>query len=299
VLPVRVALPGKSEPAAMPLRSISPGYFARIGQGVVLGREFARSDAAGAPDVAVVSETLARLIADASGRDALGGSLLVTLPGGTRPFTVVGVAADIRAAMASRPGPEVYVPVAQVPYATQGSWLYVIGPSAEASTFGPAIKEVVRQINPETPVGEPGGLDQQFRERLLLHRFRSSLIVVFGAIALLLAAAGVFAVVACTVIRRTREMAVRMAIGATARDVARAIVPAIAAPVIGGVLLGLGAATQLASFIRAMLFYEVSATSPAVYSMAAFAFLTAAAAATWLPLRRAWRLNPAETLRRE
>ena len=299
VLPVRVALPGQSEPAPMPLRSISPGYFARIGQRVVLGRDLAPADAAGAPDVAIVSETLARRIADAAGRGAVGASLLVTLPGGARSFTIVGVAADIRASVASRPGPEVYVPLAQAAYATERSWLYVIGPSAEATTFGPAIKQLVRQIDPETPVAEPTGLDQQFHNLLSFHRFRSALIIAFGIIALLLATAGVFAVVAYAVLRRTRELAVRVAVGATARDLTRAIVPGIGIPVMVGLLLGLAAATQLAPFIRSMLFYEVSATSPSVYSVAAAAFFTATALATWFPLRRAWRVNPAETLRRE
>ena len=303
VLPVRVALPGQSEPASIPLRSISPGYFGRMAHRLVLGRDFSSADSAGAPDVAIVSETLARRVADASGRDAIGAALLVTLPvplpGATRSFTIVGVAADIRATLASRPGPEVYVPLAQVAYATQGSWLYVIGSSADATTFGPAIKQTVRQIDPETPVSEPTGLDRQFRDRLALHRFRSSLIVAFGTIALLLAAAGVFAVVAYAVIRRTRELAVRMAIGATARNVARAIVPGVAVPVVAGLAVGLAAATELAPFIGSMLFYEVSATSPAVYTMAASAFLLATMLATWLPLRRAWRLNLAETLRRE
>jgi predicted permease len=299
VLPVRVALAGQSEAAPVPLRSISPGYFKRIGQRLVMGRDFSTADRAGAPDVAIVSETLARRVADAVGRGAIGASLTVTLAEGTRTLTVVGIAADVRASVASRPGPEVYVPLAQVAFATRGSWLYVIGSRAEAATFGPAVRQLVRQIDPETPVGEPSGLDQQFRDRLALHRFRSALIVAFGTIALLLAAAGIFAVVAYAVIRRTRELAVRIAVGATTRDVSRAIVPGVAAPVAVGLSLGLVAATQLAPFIRSMLFYEVSATSPGVYAVAAAAFVSAAALATWLPMRRAWRLNPAETLRRE
>jgi ABC-type antimicrobial peptide transport system permease subunit len=101
------------------------------------------------------------------------------------------------------------------------------------------------------------------------------------------------------VIRRTRELAVRIAVGATMRDVSRAIVPGIAMPVALGLAAGLIGAAQLAPFIRSMLFYEVSATSPDVYSAAAAAFIAAATLATWLPLRRAWRLNPAEALRRE
>ncbi|MGE3492536.1 MAG: FtsX-like permease family protein [Vicinamibacterales bacterium] len=118
-------------------------------------------------------------------------------------------------------------------------------------------------------------------------------------IALILAAAGVFAVVAHAVIRRTRELAVRVAVGATARDLTRAIVPAIAVPIAVGLVAGLAAAIQLASYLRPMLFYEVSPTSPEIYAAATAAFLLAATVATWLPLRRAWRLDPAVTLRQE
>jgi predicted permease len=299
VLPIRVSLPGQTEPAPVPLRSVSPGYFGRIGQRLVVGRDFSASDRAGAPEVAIISETLARRVAEASGRDAIGAMLMAALPGGARALNVVGVAADVRATVAGRPGPEVYVPLAQVAYARSGSWLYVMGPAAEAATFGPAIRQLVRQIDPDTPVSEPSGLDQQFRQQLALHRFRSALIVSFGAIALLLATAGIFAMAAYAVIRRTRELAVRIAVGATMRDVSRAIVPGIAMPVALGLAAGLIGAAQLAPFIRSMLFYEVSATSPDVYSAAAAAFIAAATLATWLPLRRAWRLNPAEALRRE
>jgi predicted permease len=299
VLPVRVSLPGQDAPAPTPLRSISPGYFARVGQRVVLGRDFSAGDRTGSPDVAIVSETLARHIEDTSGGHAIGGSLMVALPDRTRAFTVVGIAADVRATAAGRPGSEIYVPLAQVASATQGSWLYVIGPSAEATAFGPAVRQLVRQIDVNTPVAEPSGLDQQLQQRWALHRFRSALITAFGVIALVLATAGVFAVVAYAVIRRTRELAIRVAVGATARDLTRAIVPGIATPIIVGLVVGLVAAARLVSFIKPMLFYEVSATSPAIYAAAAAAFLAAAAVAIWLPMRRAWRLDPAITLRQE
>ncbi|MGE3492537.1 MAG: ABC transporter permease [Vicinamibacterales bacterium] len=173
---VAVTLPGQSEPTPAPLRSISPGYFPRLGLRLVRGRDFSTVDRSGAPDVAIVSETLAGRIREGSGADAIGASLMVPLPGGARAFTVVGIAADVRATASSRPGNEVYVPFAQVAAATRGSWLYVLGPSAEAGVFGPAVKQVVRQIDANTPVADPSGLDEQFRQRWALHQFRSSLI---------------------------------------------------------------------------------------------------------------------------
>ena len=186
VLPVRVTLPGQGAPAPTPLRSISTGYFARIGQRVVLGRDFSPADRTGSPDVAIVSETLARRVTEASGDAAIGASIEVPLTGGARSFTVVGVAADVRATASGRPGAEIYVPLAQVAAATQGSWFCVIGPSAEAGTFGPATRRLVRQVDVNTPVADPSGLDEQFRQRWAFYRFRTSLITAFGVIALLL-----------------------------------------------------------------------------------------------------------------
>ena len=317
VLPVRVTLPGQTEPVRVPVRSISPGYFALVRQRLVLGRDFDAGDRVAGVDVAIVSETLARQVAESTGatpprtfraagtpgRDAIGSSLMIDLPGGSqgraRAFQVVGIAGDVRASVSSRPGPEVYVAFSQVAYASRGSWLYVIGPAAQSAFLASEVKRIVRGISAETPIGDVARLDALFGDRLTLPRFHSTLVSSFGIIALALATAGVFAVVGYGVARRTRELAVRVALGATRRDVTRVIVPGVAVPVIAGLVAGLAIATRLAPSIRSMIFYEVSPTQPSVYAAATVAFLTAAAIATWLPLRRAWRLNPAETLRRE
>ena len=132
------------------------------------------------------------------------------------------------------------------------------------------------------------------------YRFRSALITAFGVIALLLATAGVFAVVAYAVVRRTRELAMRVAVGATTRDLTRAIVPGIAdrrlAPAWWWASCRLPASCRSSSRC-------CSTTSArlrrSIYAVAAAAFLSAAAVATWIPLRRAWRLDPAITLRQE
>ena len=133
----------------------------------------------------------------------------------------------------------------------------------------------------------------------MLPRFRTALMTSFGVLAMVLAAAGVFAMTLYVVARRTREFAVRIAVGASAGDLVRAVVPAVAVPVGLGVAVGLAAATQLAPLLRGMLFYEVSATAPWVFVSSAGVFITTSLVAVLVPLRRVWHVNPADMLRRD
>ncbi len=294
---VPVMLPGGAGAVPIPMRAVTPGYFAAIGQGVVSGRDASPRDRAGQPPVAIVSQTLARRLATA-GRDPLGATLRVGAGEAAREVTVVGVAGDVRASLTSRPVAEIYLPMRQAPEAAD-YWLSVFAPAAGATQVAASVRRVVRAIDVETPVGEPTGLDQLFRERAMLPRFRTALMSSFGVLALALAAAGVFAMTLHVVARRTREFAVRIAVGASARDLVRAVVPVVAVPVALGIAVGLAAATQLAPLLRGMIFYDVSATAPSVYVAAAAVFAVTSLAATAMPLRRVWRVNPAETLRRD
>lgn len=298
--PVPVMLPGATETLPLPLRVVSPGYFAALGQRVVSGRDFSSRDRAGQPLVAIVSETLARRLA-AGGVDPLGAVLLVSpaRAGETaRAVAVAGVAADVRASLTSRLRAELYLPLTQAPEAAD-LWLTVFAPAASAEGVASALRRVVGAIDAETPVEAPIRLDQLFRERTMLPRFRTALMTWFGVLAMALATAGVFAMTLYVVARRTREFAVRIAVGASARDLVRAVVPAVAVPVGLGVAAGLAAATQLAPLLRGMLFYEVSATSPWVFASSAGVFITTSLVAVLVPLRRVWHVNPANMLRRD
>lgn len=301
VPPRLVTLPGGAEAIPMPLRAVSPGYFAALGQRVVSGRDFAARDGVGRPLVAIVSETLARRLTEQGRGTPLGATLQVqpSRAGVTaRSVVVVGVATDVRATLTSRPRAELYLPMAQAPEAAD-YWLSVFAPVTGAAEVASSLRRVVGAIGAETPVGDPTRLDQLFRERTMLMRFRTALMSSFGVLALSLAAAGVFAMTLHVVARRTREFAVRIAVGASARDLVRAVVPVVAVPVALGIAAGLAAATQLAPLLRGMLFYDVSPTAPSVYAAAAAVFVATSLAATAIPLRRVWRVNPAETLRRD
>lgn len=293
-----VTLPGRRDSALVPVRVLTPGAFAMLGQRLVHGRDFAAADAAEAATVAIVSETLARRVSGGEAAAALGASLRVDGPGGPRLLQIVGVAADVRAGLTSRPGPELYVPFAPASGLVAATF-YVVGPAHDAATLRPRVVRTVRAIDAETPVGEPVRVDQLLRDRLVLPRFRTTLLSSFGALALVLACAGVFAVALYTVARRSRELAVRVALGADRRALTRALAPVVAVPVGSGVVVGLAVAAWLAPLVRSMLIYEVSPTAPGVHATAAVVFLLAACAATVVPLVRAWRLDPAAILRCE
>lgn len=293
-----VHLPGSAAAVEMPVRAVSPNFFAVVGQRLVSGRAFTPGDRRGDPPVAIISETLARRLGSAGRADPLGATLRVTFGREVREVSVVGVAADVRATFTSRPGAEIYLPMRQAAELA-GYWLTVFGPAASSGQLAASLRRVVRAIDVETPVGDPTRLDEMFRDRLMLPRFRAALMTSFGLLALALAAAGVFAMTLYVVARRTREFAVRIAVGASARDLVGAVVPVVAVPVGLGVVVGLVVATQLATYLRGMLFYDLSVTSPPAYLGAAAVFAATALVATAIPLRRVWRVNPAESLRRD
>jgi predicted permease len=311
VEPRDVVLPGQAEVTRLPTRSVTPGYFERLGLTMLAGRGFDTRDRAGAGLVIIVNETMAKRLEEAAGRPALGVAFVLDVDGerahpaapaerpGALPdatVQVVGIVPDVRHTMQARPTAEVYVPVSQV---APPQRLYVLGPLGEGAALTARVRRAVRDVSLDTPVREAAGLESNLWQSIQLPRFRSVLISIFGAVALLLAASGVFAVVAYAVARRTREVAIRMSLGASTSAVTRVVTAPVIEPVVIGLVVGLASASALTTVIQSMLFYEVSPTSPSAYATAAAVFLLAAALATWLPLRRALAVNPAQALRQE
>lgn len=292
-------------------RSITPGYFERLGLSLRAGRGFEADDRRGYPLVAVVNETMARRLEQGTGTPALGSEFRMSvdperghpaapamsadrLP--MAPVRVVGIVADLRHTMTGRPTAEIFVPLTQV---VAPQRLYVLGSQAASALVAARVRRAVRETSADVPVGDPTGLWQLLDRSIQLHRFRSMLFSSFGVVALLLAASGIFAVVACAVARRTREVALRLALGSTRAAVVRTIAVPIAVPVALGLVAGLAIARALTSVVRGMLFYEVSPTSPSVYALATLVLVAATVLACWLPIRRACALSPADALRQE
>lgn len=299
-----------SEPRAI-IRAASPGYFHTLGIAMVRGREFTRADAAGAPRVAIVNQHLARQIAPDG--NAIGHTIEL-LPGARavwtrRPGTlmVVGVASNIKeVGLNEIEFADIYVPLGQMtPGQIEVIARTVLPPAAVAG----AIRSAVAGVDPGVPASEASAFDQRVDRALRPNRFNLLLVSGFAALGVLLAGVGIYGTIAYGVATRTRELGVRLALGARpVRLMGSAVWDACRIGLAGGAL-GLLATLVLAGAIGDALYlvpgshngllYGVRTTDPIVLA-AAFAGINAVAVlAAVLPARRIARVDPVRALRRD
>ncbi len=270
--------------------AVSADYFRAMGIPLVRGRVFGPQDGPGAPRVAVVGAEAARRFWP--GRDPIGARITT---GDTAEYmTVVGVVADVRQEeLAAKPYPQLYAVAAQQP--ARAMYLAVRTAGDPGALAGP-VRRLVAALDPQLPVYGVSTMDERVGRSVARPRVTASLVVLFGALALALAAFGIYGVVALAVAQRTRELGVRLAIGARPGDVVRLVVRQEMRPALGGVALGLVAAAA-ASRLLAGLLYGVGAADPATFAAVAVFLAGVAAAATWMPARRATRVSPLDALR--
>jgi putative ABC transport system permease protein len=277
-------------------RVASEGYFAALGVPLLRGRLFGPGDGPGAEHVAVVS----RLFAERKwpDEDPLGKLVQFgNMDGDLTPFRIIGVVGDVRDyGLDSEPRPTFYGYYAQRTNTLAWSfWIVIRAPNAERLT--PAAREIVRSLDPD--------LVPAFRTAAQLEatsvaprRFNFVMVGVFGATALLLALAGIYGAVAFNVAQRTREIGVRVALGAQTRSIVAMVLLKSLAWVGAGVGAGLAIALGGSRAIGSLL-YGISAHDPVAYAAASCALLIAALAAAWLPALRAARVDPLVALRSE
>ncbi|HMF95508.1 MAG TPA: ABC transporter permease [Vicinamibacterales bacterium] len=271
-------------------RTASPDYFRAMGIGVLRGRTFTDGDREDRPLVAVVNETAARRFWP--GRDAVGERFSIDEP----EITVVGVVADVRSASLDAPAqPMVYVPYRQDPWPFM---TLALRTPVDPATLAPAVRDAIWRVDKEQPVGAVLTMDQQMANSLSQRRFSTTLLTAFGAIAAALAAVGLYGVLAFIVSQRRREIGVRIALGATRRDVIGEILgEGLRLTAIGtaiGVALSL-AATRLMSTVL----FGIGATDVATFAGAAALLALVATAASLVPALRASRVDPLVALRDE
>ena len=273
----------------------SPGYFRVMGISLIRGRLFSEDDSASTPPVALISETLARRYFP--GENPLGRQLIFGFPPhGDVSREIVGVVADIHdVSIASNPGPMMYVPFAQVPF--WGSEV-VVRSGLSAAEIAAAIRTETHNIDKDLPVTDIASFPQALRASVAEPRFRTLLLGLFSAIALLLAAIGIFGVISFSVSLRTREIGVRMALGATPKSIRHLVVGESAKLVLLGLAAGIPAALILTHFLSALLF-GVTPTDPLTFIGVALLLMLVALAAAYLPARRAIRIDPMVALRCE
>jgi predicted permease len=271
-------------------RTISSNYFAMMGIPLIAGRAFNADDRASGSPVAIISEAAARR--DFPTESAIGKQ--VSYQGSWR--TIVGVARDVKTA---RLGADV-LPSIYIPLTRRGGSLpdVIVRTRNHPAVLAADVRATLRAIDPNFVPTDARVMDDLIARSFAEERFRTVLIVLFGAMAAILASVGMFGVTARAVTRRTREVGIRVALGAEARSVVAMIVGQTLSGVSVGVLIG-GAVAFGASRVLAPYLYGVTTHDPMTY-VAIFALLAAVSAlASWLPARRAGRVEPAVVLRGE
>jgi putative ABC transport system permease protein len=273
---------------------VDPGYFRAMQIPLLQGRFFTASDTGTTPAVTVVNETLARGFFP---KGAIGHKILLGAPQPDSVWlTIVGVVGDVKtAALSHNTMPQFYTPVAQDPSTAMS---LVIRTVLDPSTVARSAQQVVRAIDPSLPVYDVITMDDRIAKSIGQPRFETTLLAVFAASALFLAAIGIFGVVAHSTAQRTHEIGIRMALGADAARVVQTVMFDGLRPVIAGVMLGLTAAFYLSSILRTALF-QVSTTDPASFVLAAGLLTLVAVVACLVPARRATKVDPVIALREQ
>jgi putative ABC transport system permease protein len=274
-------------------RAVSPGYFAALGVPVLKGRDFARSDRSSGRSVAIVDQAFVDKYFP--NEDPIGQG--VHMGNGHKEFfEIVGVVGDIHyAGLDAVPAPTMYAPIAQDPFST--IWV-VQRTDGDPSGLAAGTRQAIRQLDPLLPTYSMMPLTQVISESVAQRRFSMLLLGLFAVIALFLAAVGLYGVVAYSVQQRTREIGLRMAIGASPGDVLKLIVGGAMKLALVGVVLGLAGAAIFARLAQTLLF-EVAPSDPASYLATAAVLFGVAMIACYAPTRRAMRVDPTAALQAE
>ena len=292
------AAPGQEPTAAYKI--VTPDYLKSMGTPLVAGREFTERDNESASPVAIVSETVARRYWPHS--SPLGSHLSVLArvysgknSGTSQPLEIVGVVRDVRNDDLWRPEAAVYVPFAQNP--VPGAFL-AVRTAVPPMSVVPALRDAVLSLDKEQPVNRIRTMNDIVSETYGTIRFPMTLLWIFSALALLLSAVGIFGVMSYTVSRRTQEMAIRMALGASRREVLRLVLREGLGVTLFGVALGLAGALVL-SRVMAGYVYGITSTDPLTFAVASLLLTSVALLASYLPARRAARIDLVTALRYE
>jgi putative ABC transport system permease protein len=280
-------VPAGQEPCAE-ARSASPGYFRAMGIPLVAGRTFDSGDTASSARVIIVNQAMARRFWP--GEDPLGKTLTYLRDSSGGPRRVVGVVGDVRHFGLDRePAPELYTPQPQPP-SFHGMTVVLRARTRPAALLA-ALRREVAALDPLVPVYRTRTLAEMVSADAASPRLRTAILGAFAALALLLAMIGIYGVLACIVGQRTREIGIRRALGAGDGHLLRMLLGQTMAPALAGVGLGLVAALAATRLLSGLLF-GVAPADPLLFTACPLLLTAAALAASWLPSRRAARIEP-------
>lgn len=278
--------------------SVDASYFEALGIEMVAGRAFTAGDTAESPPVAVLGAAAARRLWP--DRATAVGEAIRLDPEGPEVM-VVGVVGDVKFRAltddltSTANDPDVYFPLAQ---ASRPELELVVASERPGEGLAGGIRAAVRAVDPGVPVDRLGTMEQALAAQTAMSRLQSMLLVAFGAVALVLGAAGIYGLLAYAVARRRREIGVRLALGATPPHIVKMFVRRGMALALPGLLLGALLGVQGAAAMRGLL-YGVAAADPLTLASVTAVVLAAALCASWIPARRAARIDPMATLRTE
>jgi putative ABC transport system permease protein len=289
-------IPPNQSPPVAPLVFVDEHYFKTLGVPLVAGRFFDERDVPGRPLVAIVNETLAERYFP--GGDAVGRRL--KQGGDERPnnpwMEIVGVVGDVKyAGLNAPPEPAFYLADRQQPFNNR---FVTVRTAADPRSALNSIRAAVSALDRDVPVARLYTIDQLMNESVAAPRFRTTLVTVCAILGLVLAAIGIYGVMAYTVSERARELGVRVALGATTRDVMRMVLVEAFALAAAGVVLGVAGAVATTRLMAALLF-GVTPTDPATFVSIAGLLMAIALAGSYVPARRATRVDPIAALRSE
>jgi putative ABC transport system permease protein len=280
---------------------VTPGYFAAMGLSLRRGRELDERDRVDAPGAVVINEAMAARYWP--GQDALGARFVLGGHAGPGLVTVVGIVGDVRHASLTEPRvSQMYLAHAQFRFWNGGSvaraLTLVVRATGDPTGLAAAVRDAVHQVDPRLPLASVRTMDDVTAASLGRPRFLFALAGTFAVIALVLGALGVYGVLSYGVARRTREIGLRLALGARPRAVAGLVLRDGGRLVVEGIALGLLGAMLLAQVLRGLLF-GVAPIDPVTLLATPLALAGVALLAVWIPARRAARLDPMEALRHE
>ncbi len=285
-------VPKEVEPCAE-ARSVSTAFFRTMGIPLVRGRTFTAADSAASPRVVVIDEAFARQFFP--GEDPIGRRMIYASRQQNDAREIVGIVGDVHHfGLGRAPVPQFYTPQPQPP--SYHGMTVVLQARANPEALMPDVRRAVRALAPDAPIYNVRTLGQVVDASVADARFRTRLLGLFAALALVLAVVGTYGVIALLVAQRTQEMGIRLALGAAPRDIRALIVHRGMQPVLLGAGLGLAGGYGIARTIAGLLF-EVDPADPLAFGVAAAAMLASGFVATWIPARRACRVDPVVALR--
>lgn len=268
----------------------TPDWFSTLRVPVLRGRGLTNADRPGTAKVVVINEQAAKAIFP--GEDPIGKHVMIG-QGGMDDATIVGIVGGVRQIADSVPRPDAYIAYAQSP---RSGMMVFLRSTRDASSLGDEVRRAMRELAPKTPIYDMRTMDDRTASATAQQRFSAMLLALFAATALSLAAIGVYGVMSLAVSARTRELGIRIALGADRARVHGLVIREGLSLVAAGAVIGIVAALFATRVLRTML-YDLAPSDPATYAGVGVALALTAIAASWLPARRASRVDPIAALR--